>query len=178
MALSIHEGDLHVTGSLSAAGGFSAAAGSITNEMVKAQAGLEVSKLDHRIVQVYAQEKNSDAVDAYRVVHIAKGAGTISGFKVFIDSVAVDSSKITIDLLKANGAAGAFATTLSSVFEITALADDATDLALTVLNAFPNVSPAAYVAGAVFAVKVDVSVLGGTVPTGLVVQFTFDEEAQ
>jgi hypothetical protein len=117
-------------------------------------------------------------VDAYRVVHIAKGAGTISGFMVFIDSVAVDSSKIAIDLLKANGAAGAFATTLSSVFEITALANDATDLALTVLNAFPNVSPAAYVAGAVFAVKVDVSVLGGTVPTGLVVQFTFDEEAQ
>ena len=178
MTLSILEGDYHVTGSLSVAGGFGAAAGSITNTMVEAAAGLDVSKLDHRHVVVYAQEKDCEAVDAYRVVHIAKAAGTISGFKVFIDTVAVGDSKIEIDVLKADGAAGAFASILTSAFEIIALADDATDLALTVLDAIGNVSPATYAANAVFAVKVDVSALGGTVPTGLVVQLTFDEEAQ
>ena len=172
MALSIHEGDLHVTGSFSVAGGTSLAANSVTNEMIKAQAGLDVSKLDHRIVQTYAQEAECSAVDAYRVVHIAKAAGVISGLKVFTDGIATGSSKIEIDVLKADGAAGAFASIMSAVYEVSSA-----DAALTVLDAIGSVSPATYVAGAVFAVKVDVSVLGGTVPTGLVVQLTFDEEA-
>ena len=178
MTLSILEGDYHVRGSLSVAGDFAAAAGSITNEMVKAAAGLDVSKMDHRIVQTYAQPAGDYAYDAQHVIHIAKAAGTISGFKVFIDAVAVGDSIVEIDILKADGAAGAFASILTSVFEISALADDDEDLALTVLDAIGNVSPATYVANAVFAIKVDVSVLGGTVPTGLVVQVTFDEEAQ
>jgi len=172
MVLSIHEGDHHFTGSVSIAGDFAAAAGSITNTMVEAEAGLEVSKLDHRIVQTYAQEAECSVVDAYRVVHIARAAGVISGFKVFTDGIATGSSKIEIDVLKADGAAGAFASTLTAVYEVSSA-----DLALTVLDAITNVSPSTYVANAVFAVKVDVSVLGGTVPTGLVVQLTFDEEA-
>lgn len=172
MALSIHDGDMHVTGSFSVAGSASLAAGSVTNEMIKALAGLDVSKLDHRIVQTYAQPAGDYAYDAQHVIHIAKAAGTISGFKIFTDALATGGAKIEIDLLKADGAAGAFASIMTAVYEVSSA-----DAALTVLDAVGSVSPATYAADAVFAIKVDVSVLGGTAPTGLAVQVTFDEEA-
>ena len=173
MALSIHEGDHHFTGTVSVATGFGAPAGTITNAMIAAATGVDVSKLDHRHVQVYAQEAECTAVDALKVVHVAKAAGTLSGFKVFVDATAVGDSVLTVDVEKASGAAGAFASILSAAYEVSSAG-----AALTVLDAEGSIATAAYAADAVFRVKVDVTVGTGTVPTGLVVQLTFDEEAQ
>ena len=169
MTLSVLEGDYHVTGSFSVAGGASLAAGSVTNAMVKALAGLDVSKMDHRFTKVYTQKVGDYAYDEYKVIHIAKAAGTISRMVAFVDGAAVTST-LSIDLFKADGATGAYASIMTPY--TTALA------ALTATELIGSVTTVAYAANAVFAIKIDVSALGGTLPTGLVVQVTFDEEAQ
>lgn len=171
MATSIMTGDYHFTGNVAVAGTTALANGTVTNAMLVASAGIDVSKLDHRFVQVYQQPDEKDVTHGRAFLHIAQAAGTVSKVQISLGStIPTGSAKVTV-AVKRSTAGGAWTDV------ITEHTLDSSSVARTVETAV--VSSAAYVAGDLFEVWVQTVYNGtDTVPQGLVVAVTFDEEAQ
>lgn len=161
MAQSRLEGDLNVAGSITCRT-FSPPAGSILNAAVKADAGIEATKLQHRFQPVVAQP-NTAAADETRVAHVVYGAsGAIVAFAAGSIAKAVGDATCTVDL-KVNGA-----TVLSTPITL----DNANTNRLAEAG---TVTTPALVAGDVLEVVIDGTIGTGTLPTGVFAQITLTE---
>ncbi len=75
------EGDLHVNGHLTSKTA-ALPAGTLTDDMVNASAGLSVTKMRHQYTKKYADESATAASDQSRVLHIVHGTtGEVLAFK-------------------------------------------------------------------------------------------------
>jgi hypothetical protein len=158
-AQSILEGDVHVTGVLTAAD-MRPSTGSITNAMVDAAAAIDATKVQQQYLASY---RVATPVTVTEYTHIARGAGTIVGVRAVIDTAPAAGNSYTIDVQK-NGV-----TILSSTISVT----DATtpDSILT-----GTLSVTSYVANDLFRVVVTTTG-GGSKGTGLLVQTILRESA-
>lgn len=165
------DGDLHVTGDLTA-GGVNLPAASVGNAAVQAAAGIEATKLQQQYALNYSQPDGSDVVAAVVPIHIVNG---VSGVLVGIDAVCVDApsgagdEEITVDLQKGN-AAGAYATMLTAPISITDSQADREVVAGT-----PSVTVLA--AGDSLQLVIDQTGSTGTKGQGLIVTVIIREDA-
>lgn len=161
MPASRHEGDLYVAGNLSASS-FSAPAGSVTNAMVAASAGIDATKLEHQHRPIYAQNGTASSVTV--PLHCVRGAtGTLLQVQAGTIAACAGAATITVDVKK-NGT-----TVLSSAITLdngnTARVAEAGTLSVTSL-----------VAGDLLEVVITATAGGGTLGTGLWVQLTLEED--
>lgn len=161
MAQSRHEGDFYVAGALTCKT-FTPPAGSVTNTSVKADAGIESTKLQHRFQQVVAQP-NTAAADETRVAHVVYGAsGTIVAFSAGSLAKAVGDATCTVDLKK-NG---------TSVLSAPITLDSGNTNRVAEAG---TVTSTSLVAGDVLEVVIDGTIGTGTLPTGVFAQVTLTE---
>ena len=95
------EGDLHVNGHLTSKTA-ALPAGTLTDDMVNASAGLSVTKMRHQYTKKYADESATAASDQSRVLHIVHGTtGEVLAFKAgAIVANTGGTAKVDIDLEK------------------------------------------------------------------------------
>lgn len=114
MAQSVHEGDMRVTGTLSAAS-LLINNNSVTNEKIPQGAGIEATKLIHQfplVVELFGPSTTVAAVS--RVIHIARSTGVIVSMDAIVQTKATGADRtVSVDLKKGNSA-GAYATVLSA----------------------------------------------------------------
>ena len=128
---------------------------------------LAVAKQRHQHVKSDGQASGSAATAVTKVLHVATGPGTVTGFKAGPVVAAVGDSTVTVDLKK-NGT-----TVLTGTVQI-----DSGDAAYaSVAGAVVSSGSEDYVAGDVFTVVQTVSAGTGTLPQGVFWSATFDEEA-
>lgn len=149
---------------LSVSGPVRIPAGSLGDTEFAAGNPLTAAKQQHQFVKGYAQAHGSAAADERRVIHVARGAGTVVTWRAGPVAAAVGDSTCTVDLTK-NGAS-----VLSAVPSI-----DSGDAAFAKLTG--TVSGASYVAGDVFEVVIDATVGTGTLPQGVWGEAVFREAA-
>lgn len=164
MPLSMIEGDVFVTGSLSAQS-MNVPANAVGNAEVEAAAGIEASKLQHQYGPCFSQA-SADATAEERVIHVVKGAtGTIVAFRAGFRTAPDGSSSCDVDLKK-NG------TTILTA-EIT-LDDSYTAYQLVTPAGFTSTS---LVAGDVLSVQVK-DIVSSNPPEGVFAQLVLREDAQ
>ncbi len=159
---SIVQGDLVVYGALSASS-IDQPAGSIKNSHFSATASdrLAASKAVHQFAVAAEQKNGTDAVSETRIVHIAKGAGTVVDFQAVADAVPASGDKAaSIDLQKSTGG-GAFATLLTTPIVLNSSDTNRTP------NTGTLVGSPTYAAGDLLAVVVTVSGSTGSQAQGL-----------
>jgi hypothetical protein len=161
MSRSNIEGDLYVGGSVYAAGGVNLGAGVVADANVVAGADIDAAKLNHLHTERYAQP-NTTATTETRVLHVAKGAGTVVAFSAGSIVANLTTATVTVDLKK-NGT-----TVLSGVITL-----DNANVAYTPEAGTISVAP--YVAGDVFTVVITATASGGTLATGAYCSASFDE---
>lgn len=137
MAAGTWPGDLHVQGHLSA----------------NTQSGPTVAETSHVFRGVYSQP-NTAATSETRIIHVARGAGTILSFNTGSIAAAVGNSTLTVDLKK-NGAS-----VLTGVVTL-----DNANTARVVETGTLSVTTLA--AGDVLEVVTVATVGSGTLPTGV-----------
>jgi hypothetical protein len=157
------EGDLYVAGSIGARS-MTAPAGSVNNAAVAANAAIDPSKLGHQRRIGYGQP-NTAATTETRPIFVCRGAtGAILAIHAGSIVAAIGAATVTIDLKK-NGA-----TVLTGVVTLnnanTARVAVAGTLATTTL-----------VAGDWLELVITATAGGGTLPTGLFVMVTLNEDA-
>lgn len=152
--------DLHVGGHLGA-NSMTLAANSVNNATVQASAGISASKLEHQHRQIFEQP-NTAATSETRVIHVARGAGTIIKFSAGSIAIAAGAATVTVNLLK-NGVS-----ILSGAITL-----DTGNVAYTPENG--TVSNTAVAAGDVFTVTTVATAGGGTLPTGVFASLDLSE---
>lgn len=161
MAQSRIEGDVYVVGALSSKT-FAPPAGSITDAAIKASAGIDATKLQHRFQKTHSQA-NTAAVDETRAVHVVYGAtGAIVAFSAGAIAKAVGDAVCTADL-KVNG---------TSVLSAPISLDSGDTNRVAVAGV---ISTPALVAGDLLEVVIDGTIGTGTLPTGVFCQVTLTE---
>lgn len=152
--------DLHVGGHLSA-NSQTIGAGAVSNTSVAAGAGISASKLEHQYRKELTQP-NTAATSETRVIHVARGSGTIIKFSAGSIAIAVGAATVTVDLKK-NGAS-----ILSGVITL-----DTGNTVYVPENG--TVSNTAVAAGDVFTVTTVATAGGGTLPTGVFASLDLSE---
>lgn len=97
--------DVHVTGRLTA-GTMTVAADSVSNGSVVSTAAIQAEKLEHRHHKTLGQEATANAAAEERIIHVARGAGTLEEFTVGLitpPDTALASGRSAIVDLKKNG---------------------------------------------------------------------------
>lgn len=95
----LHDGDMHVTGALSAER-FSPAAWIVDNAAIAAGAGVEAAKLQHQYKPTFALDGSPVGVAA-KVLHVVRGAtGTVERFRAGSIAPNVGDYTVTVDLKK------------------------------------------------------------------------------
>lgn len=163
MALSTIEGDLRVRGTLQA-DYFTPPAASVGDDQVSSASPISADKLKHQYLPTYSQP-NTTATTETRVIHVARSAGTIEGFRAGSIAACSGAATITFDLRK-NGA-----TVLSSVITLDN-ANTARVIEAGTLSGSPTV-----VAGDVLEVVITATAGGGTLGTGAFCQAIVREGA-
>lgn len=136
-------------------------AGSILNAAVGASAAIAATKLCHRVYKIVSQP-NTTATSVTQLIHLALAAGVLHKLRAVVQVAAIGGATITIDLQK-NGVS-----VLSAPMSITSA------LAANVyLDA--TITTSDYVADDVFKLVITAAAGGGTIPTGLLVQLSADE---
>lgn len=161
------DSNFHVAGNLSAET-MNIPSGTIVNSDVSATAAIGAEKLVHRFPIRYSQNESAVVADAIEGIHIAAAAGTIASIEaVCTSSAPVGAATVDIDLEKSTGG-GAFASVLSAAITLDS------GNTVRVLEA-GTVSSPSYADGDVLRINVDATAGGGTLPTGLVVVVTLQE---
>lgn len=164
--MDIIDGDLLIKGQLNVQDGLAFPAGSITNTMIAASAGLSASKLEHQHQPVYAQNGNVDSAADRKIIHVVRGdTGTIQSFHVASRVACTGNATITVDLLK-NG------TTILSA----AVVLDNANTAYTLEAG--TISSASVVQNDVLEVNVTVNAGTGTLGDGVFAVLNIREAAQ
>lgn len=158
---SVHQGDFHVTGNLTAGGGIGIPANTIVDAQVAPSAGIQASKV---IQQKHGREVQSgNATAVTKPIHVAYGAGTVVAVRVGSVVAATGDSTATIDVKK-NG---------TTILSGAVVLDNANTAYISEAG---TISVPSYDAGDVFTAVVTVSAGSGTLPTGLFVDVAFNEE--
>lgn len=163
MSLSTIEGDLRVRGTLQA-DYFTPPAASVGDDQVSSASPISADKLKHQYLPTYSQP-NTTATTETRVIHVARAAGTIEGFRAGSIDPCSGAATITFDLRK-NGT-----TVLSSVITLDN-ANTARVIEAGTLSGSPTV-----VAGDVLEVVITATAGGGTLGTGAFCQAIVREGA-
>jgi len=163
VALSTIEGDLRVRGTLQV-DYFTPPAASVGDDQVSSASPISADKLKHQYLPTYSQP-NTTATTETRVIHVARSAGTIEGFRAGSIAACSGAATITFDLRK-NGA-----TVLSSVITLDN-ANTARVIEAGTLSGSPTV-----VAGDVLEVVITATAGGGTLGTGAFCQAIVREGA-
>lgn len=164
MALSRHEGDLHITGNLSAKT-VQLPAGTVDNADIEAAAGIDASKLEHRH-QITAAQPKTTAADETRVIHVVYGAtGTVLAFRAGSIVANIGDSTVTVDLKK-NG---------SSILTAPITLDSGDSAYAKVAG---TIDTPGLVAGDVLEVVIDATVGTGTLATGVFCELVLNEDAE
>ena len=163
MSLSTIEGDLRVRGTLQA-DYFTPPAASVGDDQVSSASPISADKLKHQYLPTYSQP-NTTATTETRVIHVARAAGTIEGFRAGSIAPCSGAATITFDLRK-NGT-----TVLSSVITLDN-ANTARVIEAGTLSGSPTV-----VAGDVLEVVITATAGGGTLGTGAFCQAIVREGA-
>lgn len=164
MARTVIDQDLHVRGKLSSTQ-FTSPNGSITNDSIKAAAGVEASKLQHQFQKNLAQVHGTAATTERRVIHTVRGvSGTVVEFRAGVVVAITGDSTIDVDLIK-NGT-----TILSAAIQL-----DNANTAYAFEDA--TISSATLAADDVLEVVVTATVNTGTLGQGLFVETTIREDA-
>lgn len=153
--------DMHVGGTLTARV-FNPPASCITDAAIISGAGIETSKMDHRHRKQYSISGTAASVTI--PIHIARAAGSVTSIEAGSIAIAVGAATVTIDLKK-NGT-----TILTGVITL-----DSGNTA-RILEA-GTITGGTYVDGDFFELVIVATAGGGTIPTGLIVDVEFDEEA-
>jgi hypothetical protein len=140
----------------------------IDDDAVAGDAGIDSSKLEHRFSPCLGQD-NAVATAQTKVVHLARGAGTVLAFAVGAITAAVGDSTATVDLQKRTGA-GAWSSLLTGTVTL-ALADTVGPKAGTLIG-----SPV-YAADDQLRIVITVAAGTGTLPLGLYAQAELKEAA-
>lgn len=163
MGLSVHNGDLNVTGTLRV-GALSLPATCVVDANVSGSSPLTAGKTRHRHAVTEAQAHGTASVARRSAVRVAHAAGEVVAVRAGVSVACVGDSTISVDVTK-NGT-----TILSAPVGI-----DSGDLAFALVAGV--VSDAPYVAGDVFEVQVTVSAGTGTLGQGVFCDLVFDELA-
>ena len=111
------EVNVRVNGTLSARS-FSPPSGSITNASVAASAGIEASKVIHRLALRYAQASGADVAAQTMLLHTFRNTATIEAVEVIPSTAPTGGDKaFTVDV-QLGDASTAFATILSGVVTV------------------------------------------------------------
>lgn len=158
-----HEGDLYVTGSLSAAS-MLVSSGAVANEQVQASADISASKLEQQHQPVICLFSHADDVVAVRkgIYSVYGTTATILAFRAWVSVAAGATTTVTVDLLK-NGT-----TILSATVDFTNA-----DSAFTIKSA-AGFTSTALVDGDVL--EVSVGLTGTNEPKGLCCQLVLNED--
>jgi hypothetical protein len=173
MALSRHEGDLAIAGTLTTTVAPRFPAGSFTDTEIAAAAGIQASKLvrhESHNRQLFAEGTTITAL-ASELLHIVRGAtGTVVAFEAIITTQATGGDRtVTVDLQKSTGG-GAFATILTTTVNITNATVIRTPVA-AVIGA-----GGALVDGDILRAVVSVAGSAGAQAAGLLITLTFEEK--
>lgn len=163
MALSTIEGDLRVRGTLQA-DYFTPPASSVGDTQINSADPISADKLKHQYLPGHSQP-NTTATTETRVIHVARAAGTIEGFRAGSIAACSGAATITFDLKK-NGT-----TVLSSVITLDN-ANTARVIEAGTLSGSPTVA-----AGDVLEVVITATAGGGTLGTGAFCQAIVREGA-
>ncbi len=158
------EDNLHIKGRLSA-DHLTIPDETIADAAVSSTAGIDASKLKHQYLPGYSQP-NTTATTVTQAIHVAKGAGTIEGFRAGSIGACAGAATITADLKK-NGT-----TVLSAVIEL-----NSSSTARVVQDATLSGSPTV-AAGDLLEVVVTATAGGGTIGTGFYCQAIVREAAE
>jgi hypothetical protein len=159
------EGDMIVRGNFRATGTATLGDGSIDDDAVAVDAGIQATKLQHQHRAKFAQP-NSAATTETKVIHVVKGAtGIVNEFKAGSIAVAVGNSTVTLDLKK-NGVS-----MLTGVITL----DNANTVYIVEAG---TLSSTALVAGDVLTVVAVATIGTGTLPTGVFAYADIYEDAE
>jgi len=161
MAQDTVQNDLDVNGALTCRQ-FNPPAGCVIDASVLAGANVAATKLQHRHMPKLAQANGVVAAAERRVIHIAKASGTITLCKATVTVAAIGDSTATFDVKKND------TTILTGTVTFTS-----SDVAYTLKSG--TLAVTTFVASDVFEVVITVSAGTGTLPKGLVVELTLDE---
>ena len=172
MAKSRVDGDLHITGSMTASE-VRLPAGTVTDEAVAAGTGIDATKLEHQFPVRYQQADGSDVADAIVPIHTVNGTtATIVNVDVAcIDAPDGGDKAFTVDLKKCNAGTPTPATVLDSVVTISSADADCEVNEATI-------SSASLAAGDTLVVAVATSGSTGNQGQGLIVTVTLREDPQ
>lgn len=135
MAQSIIYSDTFIAGSLSARA-FTAPSGSITDDSIQGNAGIQASKLQQQHAIRYSQKAGTAVVSETTVIHLARAAGDVIAVEALCVTPPTSSDTITIDLQDSTGG-GAYATILTAPLVL-----NSSTVARTIVSA--SVATAAY----------------------------------
>jgi hypothetical protein len=156
------EGDLYVNGGLSSKT-FTAPSGSITNAMVATNAAIAATKVAHQHRLVLSQSGTATSV-TQPIYHCYGATGTTIAVYAGSIAIAVGAATVTVDVKK-NGT-----TILSGVVTLNSSS-------VARIGQAGTITVPALVAGDVLEVVTVATAGGGTLPTGLFVAVTVNEDA-
>ena len=164
MGLTRIESDVYVNGHLTSKTG-SLPAGTVTNAMVNASAGIGATKLQHQYIKAYSQEGDTTGANDERIVHVVYGAtGTVVAFEAGSAVANIGNSVITVDLHN-NGAS-----ILTATFDL-----DSGDAAYALVAG--TIDTAAVTDGDVLSVVVTATIGTGTLAKGVFASLIIREDA-
>lgn len=155
----VFRGDVTFTGTLTMPDG------TVVDGDVAAAAGIAASKLEHDHRPIYSQESATTAAAETKVVHIAKGDGTLNEFKAGCVVANIGAATVTVDLT-VNGVS-----VLTAAIEI-----DSGDAAYALVEG--AIDTTAIETGDVIEVAVTVAAGGGTLGKGVFAYLDLDEDYQ
>ena len=161
------EGDLYVTGNINS-GTLTVPAGTITNSMVVANAGIDATKLMHGIHKNYSEDIATEASAFSKCIHIARTTGTVMAFEVSYEAVAVTDKACAIDLQKST-AGGAFGTILTGTIALNA------STTVRVVYAGTLTAGASLIDGDILRIVVTLSGSTGNYPKGITCEVVIHE---
>lgn len=159
------DGNLHVTGTLKV-GSMDLPAAAVTDDNMDPANPIDVDKQIHQYVHTYAQNRAAAVAAERKAVFSATGDGALVNVQAGVTQAAVGDSTITVDVYK-NGVS-----VLTGVLTI-----DSGDAAFATQTAVVTPGSEGYSAGQVFEVVIAVTAGTGTLPRGVYVSLTVNEEA-
>lgn len=164
-------GALDVVGAANFHGTVSLPAGTVTNAAVPANADMDADKLEHRHSKSYVQDGGADIVDATKLIHLARAAGSIKSIKARVTTAPTGGDKqFTVDVQKAADASGVWTSLMTGVITFAAAGSANDTLKTGVLIATPT-----FTAGSAIRVVIDASGATGSQGQGLIVEVNIDE---
>jgi hypothetical protein len=158
------DADVNIRGALSVAGAVTVPASSFGDREADASDPITATKLQHQWQRLFAQDHGSAAVAERRVIHLARGAGTVVAVRAGSVVACVGGATITVDVKK-NG---------TTILSASIVLDSANTAYIPEAG---TVSVGTYAADDVFEVVVTVAAGGGTIGQGLFVDVCFREAA-